>query len=472
MVNSSLEESQNIGVVGAGVDFKFFTNFLNWKKLSSSATIPVVSVALTLSVLSLADQASALEKAGNQGVEITSIQRCLQKIGYFRGPVTGKFGSLTKNAVIQFQKAHGLAADGLVGSRTEQLLQSECQSKTGGSSRVGSELQLGSRGLAVTNLQKNLQQLGFFNGPITGYFGSETQQAVIRFQQSRGIRSAGIVGPKTTEAIRVSLNQLRRRVSYEPVEPPQGIGGDNLPIGISFGTAGAEVVELQRSLRQLGYFNSNPTGYFGSSTRDAVVRFQQTNGITPNGIADTETLAAITNALGNQNSYTYQNSYISQNPYPVQNPDCLKQNNDICLGERSKRVTAVQQRLQQLGFFQGNVSGRYGPNTRDAVIQFQKFQGLAATGVVNYQTWQALNISNFNNSTTGNSNSKKSYVVIVPIHHHDTLYQVRQYVPEAFAAESRLGAYVNAGRFSERLDAEKLSDALRSHGLDARVEYL
>ena len=154
----------------------------------------------------------------------------------------------------------------------------------------------------------------------------------------------------------------------------------------------------------------------------------------------------------------------------VQNSNCST-DTDICLGERSQRVAAVQQRLQQWGFFKGDVSGYYGAATRDAVFQFQRSYNIYPTGLVNYQTWQALGISNPDNSIGGNPTPKNTYVVVVPIYHNDTLYQVQQYIPEAFAAKSRLGAYVNAGQFRDRSDAEKLSKTLRSRGLDARVEY-
>ncbi|MBR8837254.1 MAG: peptidoglycan-binding protein [Stigonema ocellatum SAG 48.90 = DSM 106950] len=452
------EASRNIKVVPVRVNFIFFTNF-NWKKLSCSATMVSLFLTQTLALLSVAGQALGFQKEGTQGSQVTNIQRCLQSLGYFNGPVTGKFGPITQNGVIRFQKAHGITADGVLGSRTEQLLQSECHSKTPRGGNVSGELRLGSRGPAVRRLHQDLRQLGFFNGPITSYFGPETQQAVIRFQKSHRIRAIGVVGVRTKEAIRVSLNGNR----------PSGIGGDK-PNGISSGAAGVEVTELQQSLQQLGYFNSNPTGYFGSTTRDAVVRFQQANGIMPNGVADSQTLAAISSALGSQNP----DPNYGQNPSPNygqnygQNPNC---STDICLGERSQRVTSVQQRLQQWGFFKGDVSGYYGTETQDAVVQFQRTYGIFPTGFVNFQTWQALGISNPDNTTAGNPSPKNRYVVVVPLHNNDTLELVRQYIPEAFAARSRLGAYVNAGQFSERSDAEQLSKALRSRGLDARVEF-
>ncbi len=472
---SVTEASENIEVVPVLFNFYFFIN-LNWKKLSRSAAMLSVSVTMTLAALSVAGQALAFQKEGNQGSQVSNIQRCLQRLGYFNGPVTGKFGSLTQNGVIRFQNANGVTADGVVGSRTKQLLQSQCQSRSTSGGNVSGELQLGSRGTAVKALQQDLRQLGFFNRPITSYFGSETQQAVIRFQQSHGISAIGVVGPRTTEAISVSLNQIQRPVSDYPIQPPEGIGGDNLPNALNPGAAGAEVTELQQSLRRLGYFNSNPTGYFGPSTKDAVVRFQQANGIIPNGIADSQTLAAISAVLGGQNNpqNNVQNN-VQNNPQNnvqnnPQNSNCST-DTDICLGERSQRVATVQKRLQQLGLFKGDVSGYYGTETRDAVVQFQRYRGIDPTGFVNYQTWQALGISNSENPKADNPTPKNTYVVVVPIHNNDTLYKVQQYIPEAFAAKSRLGAYVNAGQFKDRSDAEKLSKTLRSRGLDARVEY-
>ena len=135
-------------------------------------------------------------------------------------------------------------------------------------------------------------------------------------------------------------------------------------------------------------------------------------------------------------------------------------------------MTVVQQRLQNLGFFRGDTTGYYGSATRDAVIQFQRYSELETTGSVNFQTWQALGLSNnANNSTELNTTKENRYVVIIPISRNETLNEVRQYIPEAFRAESRLGPYVNAGQFRERSQAEDLSKWLRSRGLDARVEY-
>ncbi len=50
------------------------------------------------------------------------IQKALKNAGFYQGSIDGEIGFKTKKAVIKFQKAHGLKADGLVGKRTSAEL--------------------------------------------------------------------------------------------------------------------------------------------------------------------------------------------------------------------------------------------------------------------------------------------------------------------------------------------------------------
>jgi len=50
------------------------------------------------------------------------IQRALKKAGFYKGEIDGKIGAKTKEAIIKFQKAHGLKGDGVVGKRTNEEL--------------------------------------------------------------------------------------------------------------------------------------------------------------------------------------------------------------------------------------------------------------------------------------------------------------------------------------------------------------
>jgi len=66
----------------------------------------------------------------------------------------------------------------------------------------------------------------------------------------------------------------------------------------------------------------------------------------------------------------------------------------------------------------------------------------------------------------------RNYVVVIPGRRADLLSAVRQCVPDAFLARSRLGFYIRAGAFSSRSAAESVVWLLRSQGFtDARVVY-
>jgi putative peptidoglycan binding protein len=62
-------------------------------------------------------------------------------------------------------------------------------------------LTLGSQDAQVTALQNRLAALGFYSGPVTGYYGSLTQSAVMKYQTAHGISATGSLGPSTRAAL-------------------------------------------------------------------------------------------------------------------------------------------------------------------------------------------------------------------------------------------------------------------------------
>ncbi len=59
-----------------------------------------------------------LVKSGSKGVYVMVLQDALIYRGYLKGSLDGLFGPVTKAAVINFQKAMRLSADGIVGCNT------------------------------------------------------------------------------------------------------------------------------------------------------------------------------------------------------------------------------------------------------------------------------------------------------------------------------------------------------------------
>lgn len=59
-----------------------------------------------------------LLKMGSKGEIVRELQQFLNLRGYICGTADGIFGAKTQNAVIEWQKAHKLVADGIVGTKT------------------------------------------------------------------------------------------------------------------------------------------------------------------------------------------------------------------------------------------------------------------------------------------------------------------------------------------------------------------
>lgn len=60
-----------------------------------------------------------------------------------------------------------------------------------------------------------------------------------------------------------------------------------------FGSRSEEVKQIQQKLKNWGYYNGQIDGIFGSETKKAVIAFQKKNGLTADGIAGKNTLAAM-----------------------------------------------------------------------------------------------------------------------------------------------------------------------------------
>ena len=59
-------------------------------------------------------------------------------------------------------------------------------------------------------------------------------------------------------------------------------------------------------------------------------------------------------------------------------------------GSQGEKVWKLQERLQALGYYTDAVDGQFGPGTRDAVIAFQKNNGLDADGYAGEETQKIL----------------------------------------------------------------------------------
>ena len=86
------------------------------------------------------------------------------------------------------------------------------------------------------------------------------------------------------------------------------------------GASGGEVKELQRRLKEWGYYNGAVDGIYGKGTVAAVKTFQKKNGLTADGVAGIETYKALgmndsVKVLENDNKSSGNSNYTSSDLY-------------------------------------------------------------------------------------------------------------------------------------------------------------
>ncbi|MEI6479161.1 MAG: peptidoglycan-binding domain-containing protein, partial [bacterium] len=179
--------------------FSVSSNNLNGKFLSIGSVLNIV-----INVSSSVSRVTATVNGTSAGIS-----------GSGSGPYTIQY-TVTGNetlpipVIVNFSDGsgnYGQVAFSLGNLPVAQVVTSSSSSSSSSSSNskyvFSSFLTIDSTGTEVTELQKRLTSLGFFSGPITGYFGPLTKAAVIKFQKAHKITQAGYVGPST----RAILNQ-------------------------------------------------------------------------------------------------------------------------------------------------------------------------------------------------------------------------------------------------------------------------
>lgn len=138
---------------------------------------------------------------GSTGDDVLILQEKLRIVGDYPGISTRSFGSVTEDAVIDFQKRNGLEETGVVDQKTWNLLFEQTKSEFP-TRRVNLPvLRLGDSGVFVERLQRELTQVLAYDGPINGIFDQRTHQAVVSFQLINRLTANGVVNIDTWSAL-------------------------------------------------------------------------------------------------------------------------------------------------------------------------------------------------------------------------------------------------------------------------------
>ncbi len=308
-------------------------------------------------------------KLGSTGQDVFDLQTRLAELRYYEGQIDGKYSTETQTAVREFQEKNGLAADGIAGRSTQDLVYSTRAVPKLVSAAANDEgyllLKEGVSGLEVRKLQARLADLGYYAGGVDGIYGSTTVAAVKAFQRANGLSPDGHAGTQTQNR----LYSANAAYATNPVTTADPDSSRTLTVGMT----GNDVYALQERLIELRYLNGVPDGVFGEETRQAVIAYQKASGMTADGVVGATTLRKLNSSSKAGNVTSTQ-----------QTAGTLRE------GDSGEPVYELQLMLFELGYYTGRIDGRFGSETTTAVRAFQEANGLTADGIAGRGTQSRL----------------------------------------------------------------------------------
>ncbi|HWX75351.1 MAG TPA: peptidoglycan-binding protein [Solirubrobacteraceae bacterium] len=152
-----------------------------------------------------------------------------------------------------------------------------------------------SEGRPVASLQRSLGAV-----KVDGVYGPETEAAVRKFQESRGLSVDGVAGPQTDSALRTraattaTLVGFHASVPGEPASSSESSGAEAASANAASGSEGAAGGAETGAIKRLqGALHLPVDGEFGPETLAAIERLQARQGISVDGVVGPQTWKAI-----------------------------------------------------------------------------------------------------------------------------------------------------------------------------------
>ena len=407
-------------------------------------------------------------KRGSTGDKVRALQQDLTTLGFYYGDITGHYGDMTKAAVEKFQKSRGMTKDGVAGPTTIAAISSALgNSGALGVGSSSNSLREGDESDLVEDMQRRLKKLGYYTGDITGHFGEKTTKAVRKFQDDNDLYVDGIAGTKTLEKIYEETgdtytgNIIDSNGAVVSTSRQYGkINADNVNLRRSYSTSSGAIKSMDKGEKIIitktysiggvkwyycymesgdktysGYVHSNYVDildddeYNESDFDDIYVDGAETIGlirVTGTKVHIREEDDKDSESLG----YAYEGDvfyYIDKDGswYQIRSGGWIhgdyveildedeaddylgdiEDDGPYKNGDTGYMVSWIQEALDELGYYDGKVTGHFGNKTEDAVRAFQNDYGLGRDGIVGGKTLAALREAYTGGSTDGSTGS-------------------------------------------------------------------
>ncbi len=320
-----------------------------------------------------------LLRLGSRGSDVLYVQRILNSLRnrYPQIPYLsedGVFGNSTQQAVRVFQNIMGIAADGIVGRTTWDMLNSAYNNNSGSCIPLrnypGTPLRLGSSGSNVNYIQQLLNTVRRTYPTIPsltadGIFGSATESAVRTFQTLSRITSDGVVGSVTWNRLNDTYSSVCGNASPSAegnmFETPPFIDTptvlpefDSQPLTPEFPTENNQTYDLDLPELNVRDYEMPPYSF-----EDSAMQMPQN----PSEV------------------------YFDRNVILPSNFKTLK------IGMMDNKLMKVKRRLYELGYLNSTMGINtpvFGITTKQALESFQTDNNITSHGMIDRNTWYKL----------------------------------------------------------------------------------
>lgn len=202
---------------------------------------------------------------GATGEEVALVKERLFELGYLDAEGEAVYDETTEQAVKRFRERNGLSSDVILDDEAFEILL--------GNDTIANYDSIGDKSDEIKHYQELLYKKGYLTYAPDGVFGTQTQNAVRRFQEQNGLVVDGCLG-KSTKALLDS--------------------GKGDKFDFTVGMEGDDVKRIQEELVRYGYLKeSQITGYYGEKTQAAVKAFQKRNSVSADGKVGYNTISKL-----------------------------------------------------------------------------------------------------------------------------------------------------------------------------------
>jgi peptidoglycan hydrolase-like protein with peptidoglycan-binding domain len=270
-------------------------------------------------------------------------------------------------------------------------------------------LQLGSQGQPVSELQAALKLLGYYTGAVDGNYNQATAKAVSQFQQAAGLSPNGIVDAITWQRLfpgeaiassTTSTTSIANSASNFPV-PTQILNNSTTTTTQTANNSTATTTQTANNstatTTQTANNSTTTTTQIANNSTVLTTTPEPKPATPPKQTTSTnsqkKTVTQSSSTRTQQNTRTQSTKRTQPTPrfekipgvqytskgYPILRP-----------GMSNAEVRRLQLRLRKLGYLESGVDGDFGEATEAAVKAVQRRYGIEPDGVVGGETWEVL----------------------------------------------------------------------------------